>query len=243
MLWWRSPTADRRPPPAWLTAGPYAHRGMHGAGRPENSLAAFRAAIEAGEGIELDVQACRGGRAVVFHDASLDRLCGQVGRIATFTPEQLAEFRLLGGSERISTLDEALAIIAGRVPLLIEIKARGLSYGALCRSVASCLTDYRGPAAVMSFSAAAMFWFRRHAAHIPRGLIMTEQERKNPVLQHLAFRAVRPDFLAYDVRNLPSRFARRARASGTPILSWTVRDAEGQDRARLHADQIIHELR
>jgi glycerophosphoryl diester phosphodiesterase len=240
---WRSPTPDRRPPPAWLTAGPYAHRGLHGPGIPENSLAAFRAAIAAGQGIELDVQACSGGHGVVFHDESLERLCGQAGRLATLTPGQLAGFRLLESDETISTLDDVLALIAGQVPVLIEIKSSSWSHGALCRSVASALTDYHGPAAVMSFSPAAIFWFRCHAAHLPRGLVMTEHQRKSPVLQHLAFRAVRPDFLAYDIRSLPSRFARRARASGIPILSWTIRDTEARDRARRHADQIIHELR
>ncbi len=242
MRWWRSPTVeDRRP--HWLTAGPYAHRGLHGPGRPENSLAAFRAAIAAGEGIELDVQACRGGRAIVFHDARLDRLCGLPRRIADLTADALSACRLEGSDETIPTLDDALALVAGRVPLLVEIKTGGLGWAPLCRSVAHSLSGYHGPAAIMSFSAPAIRWFRNNAPQLTRGLVISEEKRKSAALQHLAFRAARPDFLAYDVRSLPSDLASRARTRGMPILAWTVRDAQACETARLHADQIIHELR
>lgn len=243
MRWSRSRPDPPPRRPDWLTARPYAHRGLHGPGMPENSLAAFEAAIAAGLGIELDVRACRSGAAIVFHDEGLGRLTGEKGPLRRRDAGELAAIRLNGSEERIPSLADALALIAGRTPLLIEIKARRIGWRALCRSVARQLDGYSGPAAVMSLQPAALGWFADHAPHLLRGLVASaEGRRKFLPLKELALRAARPDFLAYDLRSLPSRFTERARARGLAVLCWTVRsDADRIDALR-HCDQIIHEL-
>lgn len=231
--------------PDWLTERPYAHRGLHRPGRLENSRAAFEAAIAAGFGIELDVQASRDAEAVVFHDYALDRLTEAQGETAGRTLAELQHISLKGQDETIPSLAEALSLILGRVPLLIEIKAPDRHVAPLCRSVLRALDGYQGPAAIMSFNPEAVRWFASHEPDRLRGLVVTEANRKGwrgKAERGLALRRARPDFLAYDIRDLPSAFAAAQRARGLPVLTWTVRDRLGEEAASVHADQIIHEL-
>jgi glycerophosphoryl diester phosphodiesterase len=224
---------------------PFAHRGLHGPGRPENSLAAFRAAIAAGNGIELDVRASRNGQAIVFHDADLDRLTEERGAVALRSAVELASIPLRDGAgETIPDLPTALALIRGRVPLLIEVKVPDANVGPLCLSVFRALDGYPGPVGVMSFNPEVGRWFGRHAPRVTRGLVVTEagKRRRGRMRRRLALWRARPDFLAYDIRDLPSPSATRARARGLPVFTWTCRTAADEAKARLHADQIIHEL-
>ena len=225
-----------------LIARPFAHRGLHGDGRIENSRAAFEAAIARGHGIELDVQASRDGRAVVFHDYELDRLTTASGKVAGRGLEELRDVMLRESTETIPDLPEILALIGGRVPLLIEVKAPRRVVAPLCRSVRQALKGYAGPVAVMSFNPEVGRWFSLHAPHVLRGLVVTAQEKRGPrgeIARRLARWRSRPHFLAYDIRDLPSRFAAGTRL---PVLTWTVRTPEQRARAARHADQIIHEL-
>lgn len=243
MLWSRSNPANPPRRPEWLTARPYAHRGLHGAGIPENSRAAFEAAIAAGFGIELDVQPCSGNAAMVFHDERLDRLSEGSGALRRMPAAWAAAIRLKGSEETIPAFEDALALIAGRAPLLVEIKAPRLGRRGFCRSLEAGLRGYRGPVAVMSFDAATIGWFARHAPHLLRGLVMSEEGRwKIALPRGLALRNARPDFLAYDVRSLPSAFATNARLRGLALLVWTVRTEADLQKALRHGDQIIHEL-
>ena len=235
------PPADRV---AFLKAQPYAHRGLHGGAVIENSRAAFRAAIALGHGIETDVQAARDGEAMVFHDASLDRLTGSTGEVAAHTPAELGRIALTGTAETIPQLPEILALIAGRVPVLIEIKAKGPRIAPLCLSVRRALEGYRGDAAIMSFNPLVGAWFHENAVRIVRGLVVTEEGKsgaKGAVERWASMAKAKPDFLAYDVRDLPSKFAAAARARGLPVLTWTVRNAEAERRAFAHADEAIYE--
>ncbi|HWH18249.1 MAG TPA: glycerophosphodiester phosphodiesterase family protein [Allosphingosinicella sp.] len=236
---------SRLPDARWLTARPYAHRGLHGPGRLENSRAAFEAAIAAGYGIELDVQASRDGAAIVFHDYALDRLTGAKGRVDRLDAEALARVELLGMQETIPTLPEILRLIAGRAPLLIEVKSPDRNVGRLCAAVWNALQNYDGPAAIMSFNPQVGGWFARRAPQVVRGLVVTEREKrgwKGRLERRLSWWRARPHFLAYDVRDLPSSFASAARARGLPVLTWTVRTAREEEAASAYADQIIHEL-
>jgi glycerophosphoryl diester phosphodiesterase len=229
---------------AFLNAQPFAHRGLHGGGVVENSRAAFRAAIALGHGIETDVQAARDGEAMVFHDATLDRLTASAGDVAALTPTDLGQIRLTGTAETIPQLPEMLSLIAGRVPVLIEIKAKGPRVAPLCLSVRRALEGYRGAAAIMSFNPLVAAWFAEHAARIVRGLVISEEGKtgaKGVVERWLSMTKAKPDFLAYDVRDLPSKFASAARARGIPVLTWTVRNAEEERRAFAHADEAIYE--
>lgn len=243
---------DRRLAPApdpartgWLAQHTYAHRGLHGGGRVENSPSAFAAAIARGLGIECDVQRSRDGQAMVFHDWDLDRLTGESGAVKVRDSAELAQIALTGSGDTIPTLAQLLAQIAGRVPLLIEIKSRReVRYAPLCFAVRRALEGYRGPVAVMSFDPRAVAWFARHAPHIVRGLVVTEEGRRTlsgRFRRHLSLWQARAEFLAYDIRDLPSRFAGTQRRRGLPLLTWTVRSEELAERAKEHADAAIAE--
>ena len=229
---------------AFLTAQPFAHRGLHGRAVAENSRAAFTAAVVAGHGIECDVQASRDGEAFVFHDDDLDRLTLEHGPLRARTAAALSAIPLADGFERVPRLAEMLALVRGRVPLLIELKVPDRRVATLCLAVRRALEGYRGPLAIMSFNPEVARWFGRHAPRIVRGLVVTEEATRGwrgRGERHLALWRARPDFLAYDVRDLPSRFAASLRGRGVPVLSWTVRDAETERTALACADQVIYE--
>jgi glycerophosphoryl diester phosphodiesterase len=196
-------------------------------------------------GIECDVQESRDGRAMVFHDWTLDRLTGETGPVAARDAAALEAIALAVGGDRIPTLDRLLEQVAGRVPLLIEVKSkRERDPVSLCRAVKSALEGYAGSAAVMSFDPRVPNWFARHDPAIVRGLVVTEENARGPTgcfNRRLSLWHAKPDFLAYDVRDLPSRFAAALRGRGLPLLTWTVRSPELRVRAAAHADAPIAE--
>ena len=233
----------------WLGRATYAHRGLHGGGAEgtalENSYSAFAAAIARGLGIECDVQVSHDGEAMVFHDWDLRRLTGLAGSVRGRDVAELKAFTLQGSKDRIQTLPELLEQIDGKVPLLIEIKSRrDRPFESLCQAVERAVTPYGGKAAVMSFDPRVSHWFYRNAAHIIRGLVVTEEGKtavRGYLERHAAFRHAMPDFLAYDIRDLPSGFAARQRRRGLPVLTWTVKTPELARRAARHADAPIAE--
>jgi glycerophosphoryl diester phosphodiesterase len=227
-----------------LGAVPFAHRGLHGGGLVENSGGAIAAAAAAGFGVELDVQLSRDGEAMVFHDYELGRLTGEQGPVAARTAVELQAIRLQVCNEAMPRLAQALATIDRRVPLLIELKSPGRRVDRLCRAVADALDGYDGAVGVMSFNPQVGAWFARHAPRRLRGLVVTEHGRRGMrgrIERRLALWRSRADFLAYDVRDLPSRFAAAARARRLPVYTWTVRSEADRARAAAHADQIIFE--
>jgi glycerophosphoryl diester phosphodiesterase len=232
-----SPSRQARvwdPRVAALGAVPFAHRGLHDANVVENSLAAFDAALAAGRGIELDVQVSRDGEAVVFHDYDLDRLTASTGPVAARTA---AELSAIG----VPSLATALALIGGRAPLLIEVKSRSRRVARLCGAVRRALGGYEGPVGVMSFNPEVGRWFAGHAPDVLRGLVVSEEGKRGlrgRIERRLSRLRSRADFLACDIRDLPSRFAS---GSGLPVFTWTVRTEADRARAAAHADQIIFE--
>jgi glycerophosphoryl diester phosphodiesterase len=226
---------------AWLKGVLYAHRGLHGPQAIENSPSAFAAAIDAGLGIECDVRESADRRDVVFHDQELDRLSGKKGAGAGRTAANLARIALRGSRDTIPSLRDVLKQVASRVPLLIEIKTvREREVAALCRTVQRDLARYRGPCAVMSFDPRAGGWFRRNAPATVRGLVISESDGGEG-RRRRALWQVRPDFLAYAIHDLPSRFAAAQRARGVPVLTWTVSSEALLERARMQADGFIAE--
>ncbi|WBO22790.1 glycerophosphodiester phosphodiesterase family protein [Sphingomonas abietis] len=233
---------------AFLRAQDFAHRGLWGGPVPENSLAAARGAIAGGFGIECDVRLSRDGTVMVFHDADTERLTGVPGSVAGTTANAFAALRLGGGEERVPTLAQLIGLIAGRVPLLIEIKTDTLAQTApLCLAVRRVLEGYRGPVAVMGFNPEVGHWFASHAPKIVRGLVMTEHRDgrfrtlRDAIARRLAVKRARPDFLAYDVRHLPSPLPSALQTTGLPVLSWTVRTPEQRAIVAEHADRPIFE--
>ncbi len=231
----------------WLREWAFAHRGLHGPGVPENSPTAFAGAIARGLGIECDIQRSSDGQAMVFHDATLDRLTVEQGPVAQRSAAELGQIGLVGGHDTIPTLRQLLDQVAGQVPLLIEIKSprddhRRIS--ALCLSVRRVLEGYQGPHAIMSFDPRIVRWFADHSPLTLRGLVVTEENDKalpGMIRRRLSLWHARPQFLAYDIRDLPSRFAASQRARGLPVTTWTVRSPEHRERAAAHADAPIAE--
>ena len=243
--------------PSGFLSKPIAHRALHDikAGRPENSLAAVRAAVAAGYGIEIDVQPSRDGVAMVFHDYDLERLTGRRGAIATFDSEALQAIPLLGGDEGIPTLREILNAVGGKVPLLIEIKDQdghmGPNLGPLGAAVARDLEGYSGPFAVMSFNPHAVAEMGRLAPSIPRGITSSayipEEWVPLPTRICTHLRAI-PDyestgssFISHEVTDLDRPRVAEIRALGAAILCWTVTSPELEAEARKVADNITFE--
>ncbi|MGV2497695.1 glycerophosphodiester phosphodiesterase family protein [Pelagerythrobacter aerophilus] len=212
---------------------------------PENSPSAFAEAMARGLAIECDVQRTGDGQAAVFHDWELDRLTDERGPVIRRPLAEIERIALAGSSDRVPSLERMLAQIGGRVPVLIELKSkRERRVAPLCLAVRRALDGYRGPHAVMSFDPRVSRWFSVHAPRTVRGLVVTEEDDKGVVglwRRHAALWHARPDFLAYDVRDLPSRFAAGQRKRGIPVLTWTVRSPELRERAALHADAPIAE--
>jgi glycerophosphoryl diester phosphodiesterase len=241
-----------KPPPAervaFLGQQAYAHRGLHGGTVPENSRAAFHGAIDKGLGIELDVQPAVGREAFVFHDDTLDRLTHETGPVGKRIATDLDRITLKGSTETIPRLAEILTLVAGRVPILIEVKSDSPTVNGICLGIRRVLEGYRGPVAIMSFNPEIPRWFHRHARRYVRGLVVTEGSDKSLrarikgyFIRHFSLWRAKPDFLAYDIRNLPSSFAGAQRARGLAVLTWTVRTAADEAKAMASADEIIFE--
>lgn len=201
-------------------------------------------------GIECDVRLSRDGRAIVFHDATLERLTGYTGRLDQLGVAEITALTLTLGGEPVPTLRDLLAQVSGRVPLLIELKSdRNKPAGApsirdLCRAVRRDLDGYPGPVAVMSFDPRVGAWFARRAPEVVRGLVVTEEGSRTwsgALKRHFALWEARAQFLAYDVRDLPSSFADSQRQRGLPLLTWTVSSPALRQRAAAHADAPIAE--
>lgn len=249
-------TRDLTPPlPAAFLRRPIAHRAYHDteAGRPENSRAAVRAAVEAGYAIEIDVQLSSDGRAMVFHDDDLDRLTDQSGPLRDRSADELAAIPLRHGDEGIPTLPEILRIVAGQVPLVIEIKdqdgALGPDIGALERAVAEDIRGYDGPLAVMSFNPHSMIEMRRLAGDVPRGLVTAAYDAEHwPQLPEETRARLRkiPDitrsgasFISHQANDL-ERVAILAK-SGLAVICWTIRTPEQEAMARKLAANVTFE--
>ncbi len=219
----------------------YAHRGLHGPGRPENSMAAFRAAVKAGFGIELDVHLLSDGNLGIMHDSLLRRTAGAEGRIEDLTADDLGNYYLDGTLETVPTLAHVLGAVDGRVPLIIELKAVGDNYAALCEAVCTALDGYRGAYCLESFDPRCVHWLRKHRPDIIRGQL-AENFVKSGVnmpwylrlaLTHQMLNFItRPHFTAYkyaDRRTLSCLLVRRL--WGVPGVSWTVVTAREHARA------------
>jgi glycerophosphoryl diester phosphodiesterase len=243
-------------PEAFL-AVPFAHRGLHdvAGGRPENSRAAMRAAIAAGYGIEIDLQLSRDGAAMVFHDYDLGRLTPETGPVRQREAAALERIPLTGGDEGIPGLPEILALVAGRVPLLIELKDQhgqmGQTDGALEAATAAALAGYAGPVAVMSFNPQMVIDMAARAPHVPRGLVtcaftaadwpLLREETRARLRAIPDYDAAGAAFVSHEAGDLDSPHVARLRAAGAAILCWTVRSPEAEARARLVADTITFE--
>jgi len=234
---------------------PFAHRALHGPGRPENSREAILSAVAAGYAIEVDVQRTADGTPLVFHDYELARLTGAPGHVFHKSDDQMSTLPLLGGPTHAPTLEEALDLVAGKVPLVVEIKdqdgALGPNVGPLEHEVARVLCGYAGPVAVMSFNPLSVQAMAKAAPDIPRGLVTcafaarnwktVPERRRKELAQVPDFDRVGASFVSHDRRDLANPALLALKQAGVPILTWTIRSAEEADEALLVADQITFE--
>lgn len=243
--------------PAAFTRLPLAHRALHDLrnGRPENSRAAIQAAIDAGYGIEIDVQLSADGAAMVFHDDVLDRLTEQSGPVRDRSAVDLSQIALRGGDEGIPTLTEVLAQIAGRVPVLIEIKdqdgAMGPDVGALEHAVAKAVAGYGGPCAVMSFNPHSVAQMQDLAPDVPRGLVTSAYDPEawwplpEATCQRLRdipdYARVGACFISHEAADLDRPRVAELKQAGATVLCWTIRSAAEEAQARRVADGITFE--
>lgn len=243
-------------PDAFLKA-PIAHRAFHDRekGRPENSRAAIRAAIAAGYAIEIDIQPSADGVPMVFHDYDLRRLTGQSGRVRGLTAAELAALPLIGGSEGVPTLAEVLTIVAGQVPLLIEIKDQdggmGPNVGQLEQSVADVLSGYSGPVALMSFNPHSVAALAEVSPDLPRGLTTSAYRDEDWPLLSAATRArlreiadldrTGSSFISHEASDLGRPNVLDLKQTGTAVLCWTIRSEDAEKQARKIAQNVTFE--
>jgi glycerophosphoryl diester phosphodiesterase len=237
----------------WLIERPIAHRGLHGNGIVENTLGAAAAAVAANYAIEVDLQLSSDGEVVVFHDTTLDRLTTGNGPLAALTLAQLKKLSFRGSAERIPTLQELLDTVAGRTPLVLELKSEWNGDLRLVERVAEILIGYAGPVAAMSFDPDQVAALQTYAPGLPRGIVAERHyddaewkqltwTRKFTLGNLLHFNRTRPHFVAYYVRELPAIAPLLARyVFGMKLLTWTVRSESEGRRARWWANQIIFE--
>ena len=223
-----------------LHPGPngFAHRGLHGPGVPENSMAAFRAALDLGAGIECDVRLSADGKVVLFHDHNLRRLCASGLAVEATTAEILTRQRLYDSNERIPLLTDLLALVAGRVPLLIELKCRGGNSATLAAAVVEDLQSYSGSVGMMSFEPVIGKWLALHAPHMRRGLVISR--KASTFDRWRGLRAAAPQFLAVDCGAVARPWATRERTRRW-LYSWTIRGLDERETAEIYADALIWE--
>ncbi len=230
----------------------YAHRGLHGGGIPENSLAAFEKACASGFGIELDVQLSCDGEVMVFHDYTLVRMTGMEKKLCELTAEELGALRLAETDEKIPTFREVLSLVDGRVPLLVELKGES-GDTSLCPKVAELLREYRGSYCIESFNPLLLRAMRKQLPDIFYGLLYTNlwREKKGNkkrsvldlLLSIMAFNFLaKPNFVAYNEKyrevfpvKLTTKFYR------APRFVWTVRSEENVALAHRLSEHPIFE--
>jgi glycerophosphoryl diester phosphodiesterase len=238
---------------SWLVARPIAHRGLHDKtkGILENTEDAFGAAIARGYAIECDLQITRDGETVVFHDETLQRVMDAQGLVKDRTVKELKALNYRNSKNRIQTLGEMLDQVAGKVPLVIELKSHWDGDETLAKRALAVLEHYAGPYCLMSFDPDAVAAVATYSPHTVRGITAdrTVDSYYNglPLQRRLEMRTfshlerTRPHFVSFYFRDLPFAPVQRIRAAGHPIITWTIRSAEQEKVARRYSDQITFE--
>ena len=227
----------------------YAHRGLYdnASDAPENSVAAFRKAVEGGFGIEFDVQLSKDKVPVVFHDFTLKRMCGMDGKVCDYTYEELSQFPLCDSKERIPRLEEVLKLIDGHVPLIIEYKIEWME-AHVCRVADEILQNYQGAYCIESFNPLGLLWYRKNRPVIMRGQLAdafyTRKEYKGVLyllLQNLLLNFLtKPDFVAYnhkEAKRLSRRLCRNLYRNTS--VAWTIKSEEELAKAGKEFDLFI----
>ena len=227
----------------------YAHRGLHSRTVPENSIEAFELACKNGYGIELDVQLSRDGTVMVFHDYTLVRMTGLEKKLCELDADELCALSLKGTEQRIPTFAEVLALVDGRVPILVELKGENLDT-ALCPKVAEQLRRYKGDYCIESFNPLLIKDMKKHLPDSYRGLLYTNvcRDKKKKTLLNIVISGMmlnflaRPDFIAYNKLDRDSFFVKlTTKFYHAPKFVWTVKNDEELDTAHALGECPIFE--
>lgn len=224
--------------PGWsqLEGWKYAHRGLHDETKPENSMAAFQAALENGYGVELDVHLLKDGTLAVVHDSSLKRMTGFDVEVEDLTKADLKKFHLNGTEETIPTFWKVLDLFAGKAPIIVELKVARDNYAELCETACKVLDNYNGPYCIESFDPRCVSWLKKHRPDVIRGQLSSNYFKGNSTLPwltkfvltyNLMNHVNRPDFIAYHygTRNTLSNWLCRY-CWKNKMVSWTLRTEE-----------------
>lgn len=248
-LWAIAPRMFRKPDVKSFYGWLYAHRGLHDnkSDAPENSMKAFSKAVDTGYGIELDIQLTKDNIPVVFHDYTLERVCGVDGKVRDYTYQELQQFTLCGSKERIPKLEEVLRLVAGKIPLIVELKVEWTDLS-LCPIADKILKQYKGQYCIESFNPLAVGWYRKNRPEVVRGQLseafLQDVEYKGRLyffLQNLLMNFIsRPDFVAYNhkhghilSRRICSKFFK------STAVAWTIKNEQELERAKSSFDMFI----
>ena len=218
----------------------YAHRGLHGNGIPENSMAAFRAALEGGYGIELDVHLLKDGNLAIMHDSDLLRTTGRTGKMEDLTTEDLKNYRLEGTDQTIPEFRQVLELYAGKAPLVVELKVGNNNYAALTEAACKMMDSYNGVYCMESFDPRCLLWLKKHRPDIIRGHLSENYfatKNKLPFIlklilsKNLGNFLTKPDFIAYRYSDRRSTLSNRICMRRMTGVSWTVTSQEEFDTA------------
>ena len=230
---------------SWIVKQPIAHRGLFTDKIPENSLAAFKNAVKNKYPIEFDVTCLADGTPVIFHDEKLARMTGKDGYISSCTYADIQKLTLAGTKEKIPTFKEALEVIDGKVPILIEIKNYG-NAGSVEKAVWKILQDYRGEYVIQSFNPYSLEWFKQNAPKVKRGQLASffEDNKVTGIKKFMLKRMMlnkkvsEPHFINYDATNMPNKYLKKYYGV-IPILAYVIRSEEEESRIKGFADNII----
>lgn len=227
----------------------YAHRGLfdNNSDAPENSLAAFKKAVDAGYGIELDVQLSKDDKLVVFHDATLKRMCGIEGKVWDYTLEELQQMKLLNSNETIPTFEQFLEVVDGKVPFILEYKL-DRAQTRVCELANEVLKNYKGIYCIESFHPLALIWYRKNRPDVLRGQLCEEFFRNDTykgkflfmILPFMPFNFItRPDFIAYNHEHANNISRRICLALGGLSVCYTVKSYEEYQRAKGNKFELV----
>ena len=227
----------------WIKDIPVAHRGYHDQNKKvwENTLSAFSRAVEAGFAIECDIQLSSDSVPMVFHDHTLERLCGIAGDVREKSAAELGLLSVGGTGDKVPRLRQMLDRVKGKVPLVIELKGRTEEDDdGFAEAVLEVLEGYQGKVALMSFDHHLLFALKKAGSPFPVGLT-AEGNDPDKFFEHDDAMQAGPDFISYHWAHLPNSFVGAQRSRGIPVITWTVRDENARAHTYTHADQMTFE--
>ena len=230
----------------------YAHRGLHDnkESYPENSMAAFKRAVERGYGIELDVHLTKDKQLIVFHDDTLTRMCGIDKEVCDCTANELTSLHLLETNETIPYFKDVLQLVNGQVPLIVEVKVEHDNFNELCAAVDDMLESYTGDYCIESFHPLAVLWYKKNNSEVIRGQLSCSykkpDKKRSPLYTFLAYLGMnfltKPDFIAYSQKDLNNlSFILNHKYFKAMTFIWTVRELDDLKKLKEQGHTIIFE--